>query len=107
MEKEYESEKKEPEIKKGSFWDKLLKHLRVDYCPDEEDEGIKVKRLWKCGTPMAYQQMREEEKKKQNKKVDKKQSMEEFLAKLGWYGRREYYMDDDWVPMKNSDGDFS
>lgn len=64
MEKEYESEKKEPEIKKGSFLEKLLKNLRVDYCPDEEDEEIKVERLWKCGTPMVYQQMREEEKKK-------------------------------------------
>jgi hypothetical protein len=45
--------------------------------------------------------------KKQNKKVDKKQSVEEFLAKLGLVCKEEFYMDDDWVPMKNSDGDFS
>jgi len=32
--------------------------------------------------------------KKQNKKADQKLSVEELLAKLGWYGRREYYMDD-------------
>ena len=60
----------------------------------KEDEEIKVKSLWKCGTPMAYQQMREEEKKKQNKKVDKKQSVEELLAKLGLVCKEEFYMDD-------------
>ena len=85
MEKEYESEKKEPEIKKGSFLEKLLKHIRVDYWPDEEDEEIKVKRLWKCGTPMVYQQMREEEKKKNkyDSEVEEEIDSEKMSMKVG------------------------
>jgi hypothetical protein len=37
-----EKNQEEPQVKKGSYLEKLLKRIRVDYCYDEEEEDTEL-----------------------------------------------------------------